>query len=129
MEIAPKLGEEVTKNSLIPILMQFLRDDVVDVRLNVLKRMNAIAPWMSSYESTLLPAITDLSKDLQWRVREAVILALPSLVSSLVSFCNSYSIWRAILLRASALYSSVIGCSVLSATLAGNVLECLPRHG
>ncbi|KAF0698479.1 Aste57867_10902 [Aphanomyces stellatus] len=85
MEIAPKLGEEVTKTSLIPILLQFLRDDVVDARLNVLKRMDAISPWMSSYESTLLPAITDLSKDLQWRVREAVVLALPSLVSTLGS--------------------------------------------
>ncbi|CAK4081777.1 unnamed protein product [Aphanomyces euteiches] len=85
MEIAPKLGEDVTKNSLIPILLQFLRDDVVDARLNVLKRMDAISPWMSSYEATLLPAITDLSKDLQWRVREAVILALPSLVTTLGS--------------------------------------------
>ncbi|RHY31207.1 hypothetical protein DYB32_003678 [Aphanomyces invadans] len=85
MEIAPKLGEDVTKNSLIPILLQFLRDDVVDARLNVLKRMDNISPWMSSYESTLLPAITDLSKDLQWRVREAVILALPSLVTTLGS--------------------------------------------
>ncbi|RHY41816.1 hypothetical protein DYB34_009240 [Aphanomyces astaci] len=83
MEIAPKLGEDVTKTSLIPILLQFLRDDVVDARLNVLKRMDNISPWMSSYESTLLPAITDLSKDLQWRVREAVILALPSLVTTL----------------------------------------------
>ncbi|KAF0729222.1 hypothetical protein AaE_009398 [Aphanomyces astaci] len=83
MEIAPKLGEDVTKTSLIPILLQFLRDDVVDARLNVLKRMDNISPWMSTYESTLLPAITDLSKDLQWRVREAVILALPSLVTTL----------------------------------------------
>ncbi|OQR91884.1 serine/threonine-protein phosphatase 2A 65 kDa regulatory subunit A [Achlya hypogyna] len=83
MEIAPKLGEDVTKASLVPIMLQFLRDDVVDVRLNVLKRMSAVSPWMHAFESTLLPAITDLSKDLQWRVREAVILALPSLVSSL----------------------------------------------
>ncbi|EQC25018.1 hypothetical protein SDRG_17095 [Saprolegnia diclina VS20] len=83
MEIAPKLGEDVTKSSLVPIMLQFLRDDVVDVRLNVLKRMSAVSPWMHSFEGTLLPAITDLSKDLQWRVREAVILALPSLVSSL----------------------------------------------
>ncbi|RHY81506.1 hypothetical protein DYB37_011336 [Aphanomyces astaci] len=81
--IAKDFFPDVTKTSLIPILLQFLRDDVVDARLNVLKRMDNISPWMSSYESTLLPAITDLSKDLQWRVREAVILALPSLVTTL----------------------------------------------
>jgi len=86
MEIAPKLGEDVTRVSILPLLLQFLRDDVVDVRLNVLKRMDAIAPWMATYEATLLPAITDLSKDLQWRVREAVILALPALVVSMVYF-------------------------------------------
>ena len=38
---------------------------------------------MSSFESVLLPAIADLARDLQWRVREAVVLSIPALAGSL----------------------------------------------
>lgn len=84
MELAPKLGEAAAKTSLSPMLLLFLRDEVVDVRLNILKRMENLAPWMSSFEDVFLPAIADLARDLQWRVREAVVLSIPSLVGSLV---------------------------------------------
>lgn len=84
MELAPKLGEATSKQTLAPLLLLFLRDEVVDVRLNILKRMELLAEWMSSFESVLLPAIADLARDLQWRVREAVILSIPSLAGSLV---------------------------------------------
>lgn len=84
MELAPKLGEAASKQTLAPLLLLFLRDEVVDVRLNILKRMELLAQWMSSFESVLLPAIADLARDLQWRVREAVVLSIPALAGSLV---------------------------------------------
>lgn len=83
MELAPKLGEATSKSALAPLLLLFLRDEVVDVRLNILKRMELLAEWMASFESVLLPAIADLARDLQWRVREAVILSIPALAGSL----------------------------------------------
>lgn len=83
MELAPKLGEATSKSALAPLLLLFLRDEVVDVRLNILKRMELLAQWMASFESVLLPAIADLARDLQWRVREAVILSIPALAGSL----------------------------------------------
>jgi serine/threonine-protein phosphatase 2A regulatory subunit A len=85
MELAPKLGEATSKSTLAPLLLLFLRDEVVDVRLNILKRMEYLAQWMSSFEAILLPAIADLARDLQWRVREAVILSIPALAGSLGS--------------------------------------------
>ncbi|KAG2782601.1 hypothetical protein JG687_00000915 [Phytophthora cactorum] len=85
MELAPKLGEATSKSTLAPLLLLFLRDEVVDVRLNILKRMELLAQWMASFESVLLPAIADLARDLQWRVREAVILSIPALAGSLGS--------------------------------------------
>ncbi|CAH0485343.1 unnamed protein product [Peronospora farinosa] len=83
MELVPKLGEVTSKSTLAPLLLLFLRDEVVDVRLNILKRMELLAQWMASFESMLLPAIADLARDLQWRVREAVILSIPALAGSL----------------------------------------------
>ncbi|DAZ97933.1 TPA: hypothetical protein N0F65_006358 [Lagenidium giganteum] len=85
MELAPKLGEAAAKTHLSPLLTLFLRDEVVDVRLNILKRLDCLSQWMSSFEGILLPAIADLARDLQWRVREAVILSIPSLAGSLGS--------------------------------------------
>lgn len=87
MELAPGLGEAASKTTLSPLLLLFLRDEVVDVRLNILKRLNLLAPWMQSFESVLLPAIADLARDLQWRVREAVIMSIPAIAGSLG---NSY---------------------------------------
>lgn len=84
MELAPKLGEATSKTTLAPLLLLFLRDEIVDVRLNILKRMEYLAQWMASFEGILLPAIADLARDLQWRVREAVILSIPALAGSLV---------------------------------------------
>ncbi|CAH0482275.1 unnamed protein product [Peronospora belbahrii] len=83
MELAPKLGEVTSKSALAPLLLLFLRDEIVDVRLNILKRMELLAQWMASFESVLLPAIADLARDLQWRVREAVVLSIPALAGSL----------------------------------------------
>ncbi|TYZ68847.1 hypothetical protein PybrP1_001847, partial [[Pythium] brassicae (nom. inval.)] len=85
MELAPKLGEATSKSTLAPLLLLFLRDEIVDVRLNILKRMEYLAQWMASFEAILLPAIADLARDLQWRVREAVILSIPALAGSLGS--------------------------------------------
>ncbi|KAI9909649.1 hypothetical protein PsorP6_015123 [Peronosclerospora sorghi] len=83
MELAPKLGEVTSKSILAPILLLFLRDEFVDVRLNILKGMEFLAQWMDSFESVLLPAVADLARDLQWRVREAVVLSIPALAGSL----------------------------------------------
>jgi len=96
MELAPKLGEAASKQTLAPLLLLFLRDEVVDVRLNILKRMELLAQWMSSFESVLLPAIADLARDLQWRVREAVVMSIPALAGSLVrlSMCIAPSTRR-----------------------------------
>lgn len=83
MELAPKLGQSTTKEHLLPLYLSFLRDEVVDVRLNVLKRMSALAEWAPSMEATLLPAVVELSRDLQWRVREAVISTFPALAGNM----------------------------------------------
>ena len=84
MELAPKLGPNTTKEHLLPLYLSFLRDEVVDVRLNILKRMCALSEWIHSMENSLPPAIAELSRDLQWRVREAVISTFPILAESMV---------------------------------------------
>ena len=87
MELAPKIGEALTLQHLFPLYLGFLQDELVDVRLNILKRLGLIAEWISEGQDTvnvaLIPAIVELSKDLQWRVRDAVLTTFPALASTL----------------------------------------------
>lgn len=45
--------------------------------------MCALSEWIHSMENSLPPAIAELSRDLQWRVREAVISTFPILAESM----------------------------------------------
>lgn len=85
MELAPKLGEKITNEFLLPLYTTLLRDEVFDVRLNVLNRIHLLESWAPAMKDTLLPAVVELSRDLQWRVRVAVILTFPSLSKNLVT--------------------------------------------
>ena len=79
MELAPKFGQRLIQDELVPLYLIFLNDSVVDVRLNVLNRLHLIAEWAPDMETTVLPALMELSRDLQWRVRKAVVCAFPKL--------------------------------------------------
>lgn len=83
MTLAPSLGQVLTSELLVPLYLELLRDEVVEVRLNVLSQLHVLGPWIASMDTTILPAVQDLARDLQWRVREAVIRAFPSLASAL----------------------------------------------
>lgn len=138
MELAPKLGEATSKSTLAPLLLLFLRDEIVDVRLNILKRMEYLAQWMSSFEAILLPAIADLARDLQWRVREAVILSIPALAGSLVRRSRLACVFDKWLLWCTPPHPGATACLMLSASSGEPVLpgapardlhECLHGHG
>ncbi|KAI9915349.1 hypothetical protein PsorP6_008101 [Peronosclerospora sorghi] len=81
-DTAPNMQEFLTLGITHELQLMF-PSRVVDVRLNILKRMEFLAQWMDSFESVLLPAVADIALDLQWRVRESVVLSIPALAGSL----------------------------------------------
>lgn len=79
------LRADAADSSIIPVIMELLKDEAPEVRLKVLealgKLVNAVArPFL---ESVLLPALLNLAIDPLWRVREKVIDQLPLLAKSL----------------------------------------------
>lgn len=55
----------------------------IQVRLNILAKIEAIGPWMPSLGDSLLPVILKLREDDNWRIRKAVIETLPVLAESM----------------------------------------------
>jgi serine/threonine-protein phosphatase 2A regulatory subunit A len=77
MLLCPKLGQEVSISQIGPLLEVFLRDDSHEVTLKVLNELHVVGDWMQELAKSLLPAIKDLCKDSNWRVRQAIINVIP----------------------------------------------------
>lgn len=69
------------------MILQLLRDDVSEVRLNVISNLDVIVGviGIEQLSASLLPAIVALAEDRQWRVRQTIIQYIPELSVHLVS--------------------------------------------
>jgi serine/threonine-protein phosphatase 2A regulatory subunit A len=76
-----------TVEHLVPILLQFLRDETADVRLNVISNLDKISyvVGVDLLGASLLPAVQVLAQDSKWRVRMSLIEHMPMLAKRLGS--------------------------------------------
>jgi serine/threonine-protein phosphatase 2A regulatory subunit A len=83
--LAPILGKQETTEHLLPMLLQMLKDDFPDVRLNIISKLEQVnnVIGIELLSQSLLPAIVQLAEDKQWRVRLAIIQYVPLLASQL----------------------------------------------
>lgn len=82
LSLAPKLGQELFVKNLMPLLERFLIDPNAPdtkVRLAILQRLDVIGAWLPGMAESFLPIIVQLRDDENWRVRKAVVEALPVL--------------------------------------------------
>ena len=84
MGLAPVLGRSAPEH-LLPIFLQFLKDQNCDVRLNIISNLQSVNDivGVDLLSQSLLPAIVELAEDRQWRVRLAIIDYIPLLASAL----------------------------------------------
>lgn len=85
MGLAPNLATSEAVNTLVDVVMALLKDEVPEVRLNVISRLEKVSFIMSSEKLSreLLPAVVDLAEDKNWRVRLATMHHIPLLASQL----------------------------------------------
>lgn len=74
-------------SSILPLIVQLLKDDSSDVRLNVISKLEVILGVVGIEElsSSLIPAIITLVEDKKWRVRQTIIEYIPDLAQTLVN--------------------------------------------
>lgn len=72
--MAQIIGKEYTVGKVVPILMELLKDDNSEVKLNVVTGLIKIANVVGNdlLSSGLLTILGNMTKDGQWRVRMAV---------------------------------------------------------
>ncbi len=72
--MSPIIGKDYSVQKIQPILMDLIKDENSDVRLNVCQGMIKLAPVVGSdlLNSTFLTTLSNMTKDAQWRVRMAV---------------------------------------------------------
>lgn len=70
---------------LLPILLNMLKDEFPEVRLNIIANLKVVNEviGVDLLSESLLPAITELAKDINWRVRMAIIEYIPILAEQL----------------------------------------------
>jgi len=85
MRLSPILGKDNTVEHLLPLVLQLLKDEFPDVRLNIIANLHHINEviGIELLSKSLLPAIVELAKDRQWRVRLAIINYIPLLAHQL----------------------------------------------
>lgn len=83
--LAPLFGKEATTENLLPLFLHLLKDDFPDVRLNIIGKIEQVNEviGIDLLSQSLLPAITELADDKQWRVRQAIIEYIPLLATQL----------------------------------------------
>lgn len=95
MGLAPLLGKTKTLENLLDLFLKLLRDEFYEVRLSVISKLNGInqVVGIELLSDSLLPAITQLAEEKQWRVRLAIINFIPLLAKQLVCIysLNSFS--------------------------------------
>ena len=87
-KLAPLMGKEDAVKSLTEVLLQLLKDECSEARLNVISTLDPInkVAGIDSVASQLLPAILELAEDKQWRVRLSIIEKIPLIAADLVLF-------------------------------------------
>jgi len=72
--MVPIVGKDYTASKIQPILMDLIKDENADVRLNVCSGMIKLAPVLGQdmLNPTFLTTISNMTKDAQWRVRMTV---------------------------------------------------------
>jgi len=72
--MAQIIGKETTQSKILPILLDLLKDENSEVKLNVVSGMVKIANVVGQdlLTTTLLQSLSSMTKDGQWRVRMSV---------------------------------------------------------
>lgn len=87
LQLCPLIGKKYTNEHILSIFLLLLRDEFPDVRLALFKNLDEITKVIDidSLSQSLLPALTDLAVDKNWRTRAASIEFLAFFARKMVS--------------------------------------------
>ncbi|EDO15947.1 hypothetical protein Kpol_1044p5 [Vanderwaltozyma polyspora DSM 70294] len=83
--ISSNLGKEETIVNLVPIYLSMLKDEFPEVRLNIIGNLKIVNDIIGAkiLSDVLLPVLFELGKDMNWRIRIAIVEYIPILAGQL----------------------------------------------
>lgn len=85
LALCPIIDKHATNEYILPIFLKLLKDESSDVRLNLFKRledMNKVL-GIENLSQAIIPALTELSQDKNWRIKLSVVEQFPVLARQL----------------------------------------------
>ena len=81
LSICPIIERGPTNDHVLPIFLNLLRDDNSEVRLNLFKRLEDLNQviGIENLQESIIPSLTDLSQDKNWRIKLSVVQQFPVL--------------------------------------------------
>jgi serine/threonine-protein phosphatase 2A regulatory subunit A len=81
LSICSKIDKASTNEHILPIFLALLRDENSDVRLNLFKRLEDLNQviGIENLSQSIIPALTELSQDKNWRIKLTVVEQFPIL--------------------------------------------------
>ena len=85
LSICPIIERGPTNDHILPIFLNLLRDDSSEVRLNLFKRLEDLNQviGIENLQESIIPSLTDLSQDKNWRIKLSVVQQFPVLARQL----------------------------------------------
>ena len=85
LSICPIIERGPTNDQILPIFLNLLRDDNSEVRLNLFKRLEDLNQVLGieNLQESIIPSLTDLSQDKNWRIKLSVVQQFPILARQL----------------------------------------------
>jgi serine/threonine-protein phosphatase 2A regulatory subunit A len=73
--ICPLIGKKNTTDHILPLFLQLLKDDDSEVRITLFKKLNEITKvlGLDILSQSVVPALTNLANDKNWRIRHSSI--------------------------------------------------------
>lgn len=73
------LGKKNTNEIILPIFLALLKDDEIEVRVNLFKKLNEIVKVLgvNTLSQSIIPGLIDLGSNNNWRIRVTAIEYLP----------------------------------------------------
>ena len=79
--LCPIIDKAATNEHILPLFLALLRDESSDVRLNLFKKLEDLNQviGIENLSQSIIPALTELSQDKNWRIKHSVVEQFPTL--------------------------------------------------
>ena len=85
LRLSPIVGEEKTNEFILPVFLEFIKDESHDIRMTLIKSLDKLHEIVKidNHIAGIMPALSEISNSKNWRIRKQILDTLPTLAKIL----------------------------------------------